>query len=81
MSIEIIKERSDKIEQPLAGIGSDGEIILPHTDPNRCYIWYTNTNLISIGDSPFNTVIARSNARLIYNGGEINIILNKQRLT
>ncbi len=38
MSIEIIKERGEKEEIPLAGVGREGEIILPHSDPNRHYI-------------------------------------------
>ncbi len=78
MSIEIIKERGKKEEIPLAGIGREGEIILPHSDPNRHYVWYTQTNFISPCDSSFINAIKRSNARPIYKGGEINIILEKQ---
>ena len=78
MSIEIIKERGKKEEIPLVGIGREGEIILSHTDPNRHYIWYTQTNFITVCDYPFISAIKRSNARPIYKGGEINIILEKQ---
>ena len=78
MSIEIIKERGKKEEIPLVGIGREGEIILPHTDPNRHYVWYTQTNFISPCNSPFERAIKESHARPIYKGGEINIILEKR---
>ncbi len=78
MSIEIIKERGKKEEIPLAGIGREGEIILPHSDPNRHYIWYTQTNYIHSSNTPYERALKEIHARPIYKGGEINIILEKQ---
>ncbi len=78
MSIEIIKERGSEEEEPLAAIGRDGEITLPHTDPGRHYVWYTRTNFIDNYNFPFLNAIKRDNLRPIYKGGEINIILEKR---